>query len=158
MEKQVVSAVLWAALEKMGSKLGERSMIADGSAHDVALAIEATIDGRALAVDASARVLVGHGGTRKSSVAVEPARVLGHVCELMALAFGDAEVLAVLEAIRAKFAGLGAVDASPEWVARAEEFAKSLRGCVTNDYAGAVRVDVVSCCEAVQDGAACPAS
>jgi hypothetical protein len=147
-----VESVLFSALAKLSEKRTDRDLLVDGSAHEVAINLEAHVDGFAVGVQAVARLLVGHGCTKSQSSPVAPAAVLGHVCELLALAFGDAAVVEVLDAITAKHAGSGAVDCSKEWETRAEAFAAGLRAQSKVFARGPVKCDVSECLTFVSGG------
>ena len=63
-----LSHIVWAAMEKIGSKQFKPDMVADGSRHKVDLTVEGQVDGQPFKQQLAAVVAIGHESEKSSSI------------------------------------------------------------------------------------------
>ena len=71
--------VVWAALEKIGSKEKKADMLAEGAKHDVQLKLAGTVDGQAFEQSIHSIVAIGHQQQRASSVNPQVPELIAYI-------------------------------------------------------------------------------
>ena len=74
-----LSSVIWAAMEKIGSKQMKSENLAEGSKHEIQLKVSGTVDGQSFEQSISSIVAIGHEQVRASSVNPQVPELLAYL-------------------------------------------------------------------------------
>jgi hypothetical protein len=136
-QPQSLRAIALAALQHYAVKEGDRDQLADGSSHDVALAIEGTVDGEEFADAVLGRLKINHEEETASSSAIPPNIIVGYLLSQIP----SKRRRELIEILPDQYLQAGRLEVDEELVAAAARLLTRLRTKVTQTRRGSVRFE-----------------